>query len=73
MVTLFTIGIFIVTIKLFQLAFKAAWGITKAVLFALGLPILLVVLFVVGLVYLAFPLLLLALLAAFLVPLFKRH
>lgn len=68
MVTLFVIGILVFTGKLIPFAFKAAWGITKGVLIVIGIPVLLTALFVAGLVSLAVPLLILALLAAFLWP-----
>ena len=71
MITLFVIGIIVITGKLVHFACKAAWGITKGVLFAIGIPALLIVLFVAGLVSLAIPLLILALLAAFLWPVLK--
>ena len=71
MVTLFVIGMIVFTVKLVHLAWKAAWGITKGVLFAIGIPALLIVLFVAGLAVLAVPLLFLALLAAFLLPVLK--
>ena len=71
MVTLFVIGIFVFVVKLIHFAVKAAWGITKGVLFVIGIPTLLIVLFIAGLVSLALPLLLLALLAAFLLPVLK--
>ena len=71
MITLFVIGILVFTAKLVHFAFKAAWGITKGVLFVIGIPALLIVLFVAGLVSLAVPLLILALLAAFLLPILK--
>lgn len=71
MITLFVIGIIVFTVKLVHFAFKAAWGITKGVLFVIGIPTLLIVLFIAGLVSLAVPLLLLALLAAFLLPVLK--
>ena len=71
MITLFVIGILVFTGKLVLFAVKAAWGITKGVLFAIGIPALLVILFVAGLVSLAVPLLILALLAAFLLPVLK--
>ena len=57
--------------KLIHFAFKAAWGITKGILFVVGIPALLIVLFVAGLAVLAVPLLFLALLAAFLWPVLK--
>ena len=62
MITLFAIGILVFTMKLVHFAVKAAWGITKGVLFAVGIPALL---------SLAVPLLILALLAAFLLPVLK--
>lgn len=71
MITLFVIGILVFTVKLVHFAVKAAWGITKGVLFAIGIPALLIVLFLAGLVTLAIPLLILALLAAFLLPVLK--
>ena len=71
MITLFVIGIIVFTGKLVHFACKAAWGITKGVLFVIGIPALLIVLFVTGLVFLAIPLLLLAILAVFLLPILK--
>ena len=72
MITRFVIGILVFTVRLVHFAVKAAWGITKGVLFAIGIPALLIVLFLAGLVSLAVPLLILALLAAFLLPVLKR-
>ena len=71
MITLFVIGILVFTAKLVHLAVKAAWGITKGVLFVIGIPALLIVLFAVGLAALAIPLLPLALLTAFFWPVLK--
>ena len=71
MITLFVIGIIVFTGKIVYFAFKAAWGITKGILFAMGIPALLIALFVAGLVSLAMLLLILALLAAFLWPALK--
>ena len=71
MITLFVIGILVFTVKLVHFACKAAWGITKGILFVIGIPTLLIVLFVAGLAVLAVPLLLLALLAAFFWPVLK--
>lgn len=71
MITLFVLGILVFAAKLVHFAFKAAWGITKGVLFVIGIPVLLIVLFAAGLAVLAVPLLLLALLAAFLWPVLK--
>ena len=71
MITLFVIGILVFTVKLVHFACKAAWGITKGILFVIGIPALLIVMFVAGLAVLAVPLLLLALLAAFFWPVLK--
>ena len=71
MITLFVIGILVFTVKIVHFACKAAWGITKGILFVIGIPALLIVLFVAGLAVLAVPLLLLALSAAFLWPVLK--
>ena len=71
MVTLFVIGILVFAVKLIHFAVKDAWGITKGILFVIGIPALLIVLFVAGLVSLAVPLLILALLGAFLWPVLK--
>ena len=71
MITLFVIGIIVFTGKLVHFACKAAWGITKGVLFVIGIPALPIVLFIAGLVSLAIPLLILALAAAFLWPVLK--
>lgn len=71
MVALFVIGILVFAVKLIHFAVKAAWGIAKGVLFVIGIPALLIMLFVAGLVSLAIPLLILALLGAFLWPVLK--
>ena len=71
MVTLFAIGVVIFAVKLIHFAVKAAWGITKGVLFVVCIPAMLIGLFVAGLVSLAIPLLVLGLLAAFLWPVLK--
>ena len=71
MVALFVIGILVFAVKLIHFAVKAAWGIAKGVLFVIGIPALLIILFVAGLVSLAIPLLILALLGAFLWPVLK--
>ena len=41
MLTLFVIGIIVFTVKLAHFAFKAAWEITKGVLWVIGIPALL--------------------------------
>ena len=71
MVTLFVTGILVFTGKLIHSAFKAARGFAKGALLVIGIPALLIVLFVAGLAVLAVPLLLLALSAAFLWPVLK--
>ena len=71
MITLFIIGVIVFAVKLTHFALKAAWGITKGVLFVIGIPALLIVLFVAGVVSLAVPMLILALLGAFLWPVLK--
>ena len=71
MIALFVIGIIVVTAKLVHFACRAAWGITKGILFVIGIPGLLTVLFTAGLVSLAIPLLPLVLLAAFFLPVLK--
>ena len=71
MVTLFAIGILIFAWKLARLAIRAAWGITKGIVYVIGIPVLLIGLFAAGLATLAVVLLVLALLAAFLWPLLK--
>ena len=68
MITLMTIGIIVLTLKLIMLAFKAAWGITKAIIFVAFLPVILVVLLIAGLASVAGSLLVIGLLAAFLLP-----
>lgn len=55
MIAPFIIGILVFTGKLIHFACKAAWGITRGVLFVIGIPALLMVLFVAGLVSLAIP------------------
>ena len=68
----FTIGMIVVVIKLTILAFKAALGITKGILFVLVLPFMLTFMFIVGLVNIAMPLLLIGLIVAFMGPLFMK-
>lgn len=54
---LFAIGIIYLCIKFGLFAFRAAWGITKIVIWVIAFPLVLVGLFVAGIVYLAIPLL----------------
>lgn len=71
MITLFVIGLLVFAAKLVHFAIKAAWGITKGVLFIVGIPVLLTVLFAAGLASLAVPMLIFALLTAFFLPVLK--
>ena len=68
MITLFVIGLIVFAVKVALLGIKAVWGITKALLFVLGFPVLLIALLIIGHAYLAIPLLIVALLAAFVAP-----
>ncbi|MGN1404902.1 MAG: hypothetical protein ACI4WM_01420 [Erysipelotrichaceae bacterium] len=72
MFILFTIGIVVFVIKLTMLAFKAAMGIAKGLLFVLTLPLILMIMFIEGLVNIAMPLLLIGLIVVFAGPLFRR-
>ena len=58
MMTLFIIGILILAVKLFFFAIKMAWGLTKVVAFVVFLPVILLGMVFGGLLYLAFPILL---------------
>ena len=73
MITLFVVGLLIFAIKVALLGVKAAWGIAKAILFVLGIPVILIALLIIGLAYLAIPLLIAAQVAAFLVPRFTAQ
>ena len=68
--TLFIIGMVVLTVKLVALTLSVTWGLTKTILFGFGLPVILAVLFIAGLTAFAVPLLILALLGVFLLPLF---
>lgn len=68
--TLFIIGMVVLTVKLVALTLSVTWGLTKTILFGVGLPVILAVLFIAGLTAFAVPLLILALLGVFLLPLF---
>ena len=56
MITLFVIGILILSIKFIVLACKATWGMAKALLFIIGLPVILIGLLIAGFISLAAPL-----------------
>lgn len=68
--TLFIIGMVVLTVKLVALTLSVTWGLTKTILFGVGLPVILAALFIAGLTAFAVPLLILALLGVFLLPLF---
>ena len=60
----------VLTVKLVALTLSVTWGLTKTILFGVGLPVILAVLFIAGLTAFAVPLLILALLGVFLLLLF---
>ena len=68
--TLFIIGMVVLAVKLVALTLSVTWGLTKTILFGVGLPVILAALFIAGLTAFAVPLLILALLGVFLLPLF---
>lgn len=72
MITLFAIGVLIFTVKMIGLAFKATWGILKAMFFVAAIPLMLVGLLFSGIVALAVPLLIIALIGAFVIPAVKK-
>lgn len=72
MITLMIIGIVLLTLKSVSLAIRLAFGLTKGILFVVFLPLILVGMIIKGLLMLAGPVLIIALLAAFLLPLRKR-
>lgn len=72
MITILIIGIIVFMVKMVSLAVKATWGLTKAAFAVLSFPIVLLILFLVGLVYISLPLLLVGLLVVFLKPIFKK-
>ena len=49
MITLFIIGMVVLTVKLMALTLSVTWGLTKTILFGVGLPVILTVLFIAGL------------------------
>ena len=60
----------VLTVKLVALTLSVTWGLTKTILFCFVLPVILAALFIAGLTAFAIPLLILALLGVFLLPLF---
>ena len=73
MITLCVIGILILSFKLIVLACKATWGITKALLFIVGLPVIFIGLLIAGFLSLAGPLLLITLIAVFIWSFVKQY
>ena len=69
MITLLIIGIVILVAKLIWWAIKAAWTIFRAVIWVVGLPFVIVGMFLVGLIKASFLVLIIAIAAAFVVPL----
>ena len=72
MITLFVIGILILSIKFIVLACKATWGMAKA-LFIIGLPVILIGLLIAGFISLAAPLLIITLIAVFIWSFAKQY
>lgn len=68
MITLLIIGILVLAVKLICFTVGAAWGILKAVVTVLCLPIVLLGLIIAGLFQVAVPLLIIALAVAFIWP-----
>ena len=64
MMILFAAGILLFGWRLMVFAFRAAWSAAGCVLFAVGIPLVLAVLFLAGVVYLAVPLLVIGLLVS---------
>lgn len=73
MITLFVIGILILSIKLIVLACKATRGMAKALLFIIGLPVILIGLLIAGFISLAAPLLIITLIAVFIWSFAKQY
>ena len=48
-------------------AIKMTWGLAKTVICIIGLPVILVILLIAGLVYLAVPLLIIAIVVSFII------
>jgi len=65
---IFAIGIIVLCIKTGWFAIRAAWGIFKFMMFVIVFPLMLVGLFAAGIIYLAWPLLLIALLVSLIRP-----
>ena len=61
---LFTIGLIWLCWQLIKIALKAAWGITKILLFIVIFPIVLILLVIGGFIFIALPLLVIGAVAA---------
>lgn len=55
MITFLVIGVLVFAVKIVFLAIKAAWSITKGILLAVGIPVMLVALFAAGLAVFLLP------------------
>lgn len=73
MITLLVIGILVFVVKVICFAVKATWGIAKALLYVIGIPVIVIGLFLVGLASAAVPLLIIALAIAFIWPAVKGN
>ena len=72
MITLLILGILIFIVKVALVGVKAAWGLSKLLIAILCFPIVLLVLFFLGLIYVSLPLLIIALLVLFLRPVLRK-
>ncbi|MDO4395179.1 MAG: hypothetical protein Q4E84_04090 [Clostridia bacterium] len=68
MLTLCVIGIIVLGFNLLSLAFKATWGIMKAILFVMFLPATFFIMLAAGLASLVFPAVIIGLIASFILP-----
>ena len=65
---LFTIGIIYLCFSTGWFAIKAAWGITKFILYVIAFPLILIALFIAGILYIAFPLLIVCIILSIVLP-----
>lgn len=68
----FVLGIIAFAFRICHFAIKMAWGITKIVVYAIGVPIFIIALVIWGLTRIAVPMLVIALLVAFILPRLKQ-
>ncbi|MDO4978013.1 MAG: hypothetical protein Q4E53_12215 [Eubacteriales bacterium] len=71
MITLFMVAVLVLFIKIVLLTVKMTWGITKAICFIIFLPLVLIILAFSGIMVLAVPFVVFALLGTFLIPMVK--